>query len=388
MAYHRTRRRKTTNDAAALNNATNIFLFVLRIIFGGVFIFSGFVKAIDPLGSTYKIEDYLTAFGDFFHVFLPVALPGAIFLSTLELVIGLCIFFKIRYRLATFLGLAFMLVMTPLTLYIAIANPVSDCGCFGDAIVISNTATFVKNIFLLAIISTLFFNRKRVFPVLVIWVDWLIFFIFILIGVLISVVSYRHLPMFDFRPYKVGVNIAEAMQVPEGYPTDKYETTLIYEKDGVKQEFTLEDYPKNDSTWVFVDQNTVLISKGYEPPIHDFTIEDEYGNNIVDEVLDFEGQTYLVITYDVNKASDANLIKVQKLYNNSILSGKQFYALTSSSDDDIQKLRERIGITYPFYNSDPTTLKTIIRANPGILLLENGVIIDKWNWRDFKWDGR
>lgn len=363
----------------------DILILIFRLIFGAVFIFSGFVKLIDPLGFTYKIQDYLTAFGPFFENFSFLALPTSILLCTLELLIGLCLVFKVQYRLATLFGLLFMAVMTPLTLYIAIANPVSDCGCFGDAIVISNTETFVKNIFLFAMIIFLFITRKRVHPMFVKSIDWTLFVLFIAIGVSFAIYNYRHLPLIDFRPYKIGVNIRESMEIPDGFPKDEYKITFIYEKDGQQKEFTLDDYPKDDSTWVFVDQKSLLISKGYEPPIHDFTIEDEYGDNILDEVLDYEGYTYLVITYDISKAKDKNLENLQKLYDKTLESNYQMYVLTASSDDDIENLRERTGITYPFYKSDPTTLKTIIRSNPGILLLNNGIIEDKWAWRDFEW---
>lgn len=359
-------------------------MLIMRMVFGGVFIFSGFVKAIDPLGSTYKIQDYLTAFGGFFEHFIPLALPAAIALSTLELLIGLCLFFNIHVRPATWGGLLFMLVMTPLTLYIAIANPVSDCGCFGDALVISNTATFVKNLFLLLIIAVLFAMRKRQHPVFTPGIEWAVALLFAGFGIGLSVYSYRHLPMFDFRPYKVGVNLPEAMVVPDGYPQDEYAITFIYEKDGVQKEFSPDNYPKNDSTWTFVDQKSTLVSKGYEPPIHDFSIEDEYGDDITEDVLNYEGYTYLVVAYDLNKVEEPALERLQRLYNRCVLSkDTKFYVLTASSDEEVEALKRRTGISYPFYKSDPTTLKTVIRSNPGILLIKNGTVEAKWSWRDF-----
>lgn len=369
---------------AGVHSKMNVLLSVLRLVFGGVFIFSGFVKAIDPLGSTYKIQDYLTAFGGFFENFSALALPAAIALSTLELLIGLALFFKIHVKLATWGGLLFMLFMTPLTLYIAIANPVSDCGCFGDAVVISNTATFVKNLFLLAVILMLFVNRNRQHALFTPGIEWGVLLLFAVAAVGVSVHCYRHLPWIDFRPYKVGVNMPESMVVPEGYPQDEYAITFVYEKDGVQKEFTLENYPKNDSTWTFVDQKSTLISKGYEPPIHDFTIEDEYWNDITEDVLSYSGYTYLVIAYDLDKANEEALARLQRLYNRCVLSkDTKFYVLTASSDESIEALREKTGISYPFCKSDPTTLKTIIRSNPGIMLIKNGTIEAKWAWRDF-----
>lgn len=359
-------------------------LTACRLFFGAVFIFSGFVKGIDPLGSTYKIQDYLTAFGGFFEHLLPLALPAAVALSTIELLIGLSLFFNIRAKLGAWGGLLFMLVMTPLTLYIAIANPVSDCGCFGDAVKLSNTATFVKNIVLLAVVLVLFFNRKRLYPVFAPGMEWGVMLLFAVVGVGISVHCYRHLPFIDFRPYKVGANIPEGMAVPDGAPQDEYAITFIYEKDGVQQEFTLDNYPKNDTTWTFVDQRSTLVKKGYEPPIHDFAIEDEEWNDITEDVLAYEGQTYLVVAYDLKLANEEAMARVQRLYNRCVLSrDTRCYVLTASTDEDIEALRHRTGVTYPFCKMDPITLKTIIRSNPGVVLIQNGTVQDKWAWRDF-----
>ena len=189
------------------NPLVRVLLLILCLIFGGVFVFSGFVKLVDPLGFTYKIQDYLSAFGVFFETFLPLALPAAIACATIELVIGFNMIFKIRMRLTIIIALLFMAVMTLLTLYIAIANPVSDCGCFGDALVISNSATFYKNLFLLAIVIVIFIFRKKIYPVFTPAIEWIILFVFAGIGVFFADYNYRHLPMIDFRPYKVGVNI-------------------------------------------------------------------------------------------------------------------------------------------------------------------------------------
>ena len=186
-----------------------------RVLLGAVFIFSGFVKAIDPLGSTYKIQDYLRAFGSPFDSLVGLAFTAAVLLSTLELVIGLSLLFNTHTKKAVFLALGFMLVMTPLTLYIALTNPVSDCGCFGEALVISNWATFYKNIFLSAIAITLLVFRKILRPIISIYRQTLAVVIFIGMGLGISIYSYRHLPFIDFLPYKIGVNIPEAMVIPE-----------------------------------------------------------------------------------------------------------------------------------------------------------------------------
>ncbi|ADQ79410.1 hypothetical protein Palpr_1263 [Paludibacter propionicigenes WB4] len=366
-----------------LQNAGNIALQIGRILFGAVFVFSGFVKAIDPLGSTYKIEDYLHHFGGFMESMADYAFPLAIALSTLELIIGLNMIFRIHVDLTNVLALIFMLIMTPLTLYIAIKNPVTDCGCFGDALIISNWATFSKNIVLLAIAILMIIYNFKFHPFLTNKIQFLIFFAFIALGVSLSLYSYRHLPMIDFLPYKVGVNIPKAMEIPDNAPSDVYETTFIYQKNGEQKEFTLENYPKGDPSWTFVDQKSVLISKGYKAPIHDFSIMNEQFDDITKQVLSYPGNTYLLICYDINETSVEGAMKAEQIYQKAKKKGIKFYALTASSDDDIRKFADKTGVTYPFWKTDMTALKTVIRANPGLVLIKSGTVEGKWNWRDF-----
>lgn len=359
------------------------FFQISRYLLAIVFVFSGFVKAVDPLGTTYKIEDYLAAFGEPWSQFSFIALWLSIALSAFELVIGLNLLFKIKIRSSAVLAMIFMLVMTPLTLYIALNNPVTDCGCFGDALIISNWETFWKNVVLLVLVVILLFSSAKSRPVFLSGIEWLIITVFMGISVAISLYSYNFLPMIDFRPYKIGSNIPEKMKIPEGAPTDKYETTFIYEKNGEQKEFTLENYPKDDSTWVFVDQKTTLISKGYEAPIHNFSIIDQNFNDITEDVLQYKGGTYLVIIYDIKKASTKGLLRAEEIYKKHKDTDTRFYVLTGSSDDAIASVRAETGITFPFCKTDPITLKTIIRANPGLVYLENGTVKGKWNWRDF-----
>ena len=360
-----------------------VLLHIIRLLLAAVFIFSGFVKAIDPLGFTYKIQDYLTAFGGAFANLSSLALPVAIGLSAFELMLGLCLLFQVRLRLTSIFVLLFMLVMTPLTLYIAIKNPVTDCGCFGDAIVITNWQTFFKNIvFLIFTIIIIFFN-KNIKPLFLPHIEWIAVLLFFGVGIGLSEYCLNHLPLIDFLPYKAGINIPESMYVPENAKKDESNTTFIYEKNGVQKEFTLENYPKGDSTWKFVDQKTVLISKGYEAPIHNFSIVDENFDDITENVIYYEGETYLLIMYDLNKASEDGAKKAEEIYLKYKNTATKFYALTSSSDEDVQAFRKKTGVTYPFCKTDPITLKTIVRANPGLMLIKNKVIQQKWHWKDF-----
>ena len=374
---------RNSNKNQSLETAGNVLLQISRFLLGGVFIFSGFVKAIDPLGFTYKIEDYLRAFGGIFESFSVIALPAAILLSTIELLIGLNFVFSVQLKRTSLLALIFMLVMTPLTLYIALKNPVTDCGCFGDALVISNWATFYKNLVLITLVALMLNFHTKIRSHLVPSMQWVAVGVFVFIGMSLSVYSYRHLPLIDFRPYKIGVNIPAAMILPDNAPSDKYETTFLYSKDGQIKEFTLENYPKGDSSWVFVDQKSVLLSKGYQPPVHDFSIVNGKFEDITEKVLYNPGYTYLLTMYDLAKTSEKGAKKAELIYQMALKSGTAFYALTASSDADIQNFKQKTGVTYPFCKTDPITLKTIIRGNPGLVLIKKGTVVGKWNWRDF-----
>ncbi len=370
----------------SLQKTGDISLQAGRILFGAVFVFSGFVKAIDPLGNAYKIEDYLRTFGGYFERLADFAFPVAIALSTLELLIGLNMIFRIHVNFTNLLAFLFMLVMTPMTLYIAVKNPVTDCGCFGDALIISNWATFFKNLVLMTIVIFMLVYHAKYKPFLTKKIQYYGSLLFIVIGVLISVTNYRHLPMMDFLPYKVGVNIQKAMEIPDNAPKDIEQTTFIYEREGEQKEFTIDNYPKNDSTWIFVDQKTKVIKEGFKPAIHDFRIESDLGDNITDEVLSYPGKTYLIIMYDLDESSIKGAKKAEIAYQKALKAGDKFYALTGSSNIDVAKFVKKTGVTYPFWKTDVTALKSIIRANPGFVLIQKGTILGKWNWRDFKID--
>ncbi len=363
------------------NKIAHIIGSISRTLLGVVFLFSGFVKAVDPLGTTYKIEDYLHAFGGFFTQLDVLAGGTAVALIAFEFLLGFCLLFNIRTRLTSWLALLMMLFMTPLTLYIAIENPVSDCGCFGDAIVLSNWATFWKNIVLLLLVFVLLGTRKNIPQFFTGKAELGLFVIGAIVLTTIMLVSRLSLPFIDFRPYKIGNHIPTLMEYPEDAEPDVYETTFTYEKDGVEQDFTLDNYPKDDSTWVFVRQNTTLIRKGYEPPIHDFEIMDADFNDITDDVLTSTDPITLVIMYDLAKADTKQMAKVEALWQ-----AGNCHILTGSTSDEIADFCAEYytnpDIEYAFCATDPVTLKTIVRANPGVIVVQNGTIIDKYNLRN------
>lgn len=361
-----------------MNNKSQIFHIVgsvARTLLALTFLFSGFVKAIDPLGTVYKIEDYLKAFGGFFTDLLPLAEFAAIALISAELVLGACLLFNVRTQWTSWLSLAFYLVMTPLTLWIALNNPVSDCGCFGDALVLTNWQTFWKNIVLLSFVIVLLICRKAI-PQTFVWqAELSIAVITFLAGIGLMEYTYHHLPLMDFRPYKIGNNIPQLMEIPDDAEPDVYETTLIYEKDGVQQKFTLENYPKGDPDWTFVDQKSVLVKKGYEAPIHDFEILTMEFDDITYDILESEEPVTLIAMYDLKKSDLKQISKVKAL-----LQHDNTYILTGSGEDEIEAFCEEFDIEFEsFCTIDPVTLKTIVRANPGVFVVQNGTIIDKYN---------
>lgn len=354
----------------------NHILLIARIIFGLVFLFSGFVKAVDPLGTAYKISDYLEAFSltplDF------LAFPSALILIATEFTIGFNILFNVHLKATTLIASIFMLIMTPVTLYLALANPISDCGCFGDAIVMTNWQTFYKNVVLCIILIIIAILKDNTRPWLSNWGAWIVTLLPIIISFGISIYCYNLLPILDFRPYKIGNNIIEGMSIPEDAPLDKYETTFFYEKDGVEKAFTLDNYPAEDSTWTFVRQESKLIEQGYVPPIHDFSIVTEDGD-ITDIILEDAGYTLLIISHKVEKASTKNIKCIKSTIANAKKAGANVIWLTSSYTDEIDNFKTKYGINDTFGATDDITLKTIVRSNPGLVLIKDANIIEKWH---------
>ena len=369
------------------NKLTHIIGSISRTLLAITFLFSGFVKAVDPLGTVYKIEDYLKAFGGWCNDLLPYAGVAAVCLITLEFLLGVCLLTNVRTKWTSWLTLLFMLVMTPLTLWIALTNPVSDCGCFGDALVLTNWQTFYKNIVLLALVIILLCCQKAIPQTFSWWMELVIAVCGLGIAGGIMYYSYTHLPPMDFRPYKIGNHIPTLMEIPEDAEPDVYDIKLIYAKDGVEQEFTLENYPKGDPEWTFVDQKSVLVKKGFEAPIHDFEIMTMEFEDITEDVLESEEPVALIIIYDIHKMDRKQLGKVMA----SVHVYPNIHILTGSGEDEIIALAEEIGwdeeTAYStFCYTDPVTLKTIVRANPGLIIVQNGTVMEKHNLRNVEFE--
>ena len=349
-----------------------------RLIVAVTFIFSGYVKAIDPLGTQYKITDYLQPLGLSGIVPDWMTLTASVALSTLEFSIGIFLLFAIRRRLTSKILLLTMVVMTLITTWIAIANPVKDCGCFGDAIKLTNFETLGKNIILLAISILLWRFPLQMVRFISKPTQWIVINYTILFSVALSTWSLWSLPLFDFRPYHIGANIEKGMEIPEGAKQPQFETTFILEKNGEQKEFTIDNYP--DSTWKFIDSKTIQTEEGYVPPIHDFSIEDtKNGEDITQEVLHDKGYSFLLISPNLAMADDSNFGTIDQIYEYAEDHGYRFICLTASTEKESAKWQNITGAEYPFYTTDATTLKTMIRSNPGLMLLHNGTIIQKWS---------
>ena len=309
---------------------------IARLVLAVAFILSGFVKAVDPLGTQYKIHDYLGAMG--LGSMMPdfMTLSAAVLLSAVEFIFGICLLFAIRRRLVSKLVLALLVVMTLLTLWLALANPINDCGCFGDAIVLTNWQTFWKNIILLAC-AVIVWKHPLEMPRLIgepsQWIVMNYSGVFILL--VIAARSLYTLPQFDFRPYHIGTNLREGWQ---------------------------------------------RMMDGEDSPYAEFFMElTDEGEDITQQVLDDEGYTFLLVSPHLEQADDSQLDELNQLYEYSLDNGYPFYCLTASSERGISHWRDITGAEYPFCFTDETTLKTVIRSNPGLLLLHDGTIIRKWS---------
>ena len=351
---------------------------VCRFVLAATFIFSGYVKAIDPLGTLYKLKDYAAAMS--LNGLLPdwVLVGVAIALGALEFALGVFMLFAVRRHVVSRITLAFMTAMTVLTLWIFVADPVKDCGCFGDALKLTNGETLLKNIVLIACAALVAWRPTDMARFISRSNQWIVRYYTVAYIVITSVYCLYTLPIFDFRPYHVGTNIKQGMEIPEGAEQPEFESTFLLRKNGETREFTLDNYP--DSTWEYVDTRTVQTKKGYEPPIHDFALTTcDTGEDITEQVLTKKGYTFLLVSPRLAVADDSNFGDIDQIYEYAEENGIDFYCVTASANDEIERWRDLTGAEYHFCNADETTLKTMIRSNPGLMLLKDGTIIGKWS---------
>ncbi len=350
---------------------------VCRILLAVTFIFSGFVKAVDPWGTGIKIGEYLAAFDMEWLYGWRFGL--SIWLNGAELMMGLMLLFGIRLKLVSIFCAASMLFFTSLTFAVAIWNPVEDCGCFGEAIKLTNWATFIKNLILLPMsLLVLWFSRKM--PAMPTLRDGVYMLVFGAIAFGIGIYSFRHLPIIDFLPYKIGTDLEEAMRTPG---SGDVETVLVYRdrQTGRKREFELSDTTWYDGArWEYVDTRTVAINNSVHPSVRDFAIFDS-GRFITDDVLADPGVVYMVFASNLDDIKRGCERKLESAVEQASRRGYRVMCITADPLDHHPSVTMG-GVEVPCYNMDATTIKTILRAKVGVVVLCDGVIVDKENCRD------
>ncbi|MCI5450283.1 triose-phosphate isomerase [bacterium] len=346
---------------------------VLRFAVAATFIFSGVVKLIDPHGTEYKIEDYAAAF----HLsgLLPALLPLllSVLVSVLEFTIGVFLLFGIRLRTTFCIMTIFLSLFTPLTLYLAIANPVPDCGCFGDALVLTHWQTFCKNIILLLATLVVWMRRNSVFRMISESTQWLLSLYTWVFALCFAGYNLYRLPVIDFRPYRVGADLRTQY---EEMGKARYETFFIMSKEGETREFSLDNYP--DTTWTLIDTRTV-VAGGEDAGLGGFqVISMETGEDLTEVILQDSGYVFLLVAPYLEKADDGVMDRILEISEYSREYGYPLYCLTASEDNQVDVWRDITGADYDFLQADATVLKTMVRSNPGLILLHDGKVVGKW----------
>ncbi|MGB5171546.1 MAG: BT_3928 family protein [Eudoraea sp.] len=350
-----------------------------RVFVGVLFIISGFIKLNDPLGFSFKLEEYFSQGVLDIPFLIPFALSISLFVVIFEVLLG--VFLLIGYqRKFTLWSLLLMIVFfTFLTFYSAYFNKVTDCGCFGDAVKLTPWESFTKDIILLVFIVILVLGKEFIRPLFYPRTMKGIAITSLIVCIIYGYYVLNHLPQIDFRPYKIGANITEGMSYPEDAPKAVFEYAWKFNINGKEEVIiTQGDYPQVEGEFVGVE--TTEIQKGYEPPIHDFTIEQE-GVDYT-EVLMQEDKLMLVIAYDMAKSEYEAFSEVQKISEIAMNKGYKVIGMSASNEEWTGKIKSEYHLNFPFYFTDETTLKTIVRSNPGVLLLEKGTIKQKVHYND------
>ena len=345
-----------------------------------LFIISGLIKLNDPIGFSIKLEEYFVVFGmDWLGAY---ALSMSVIICAVEVVLGIALLFGIMQKQLSWVLLLMILFFTWLTGYSAVTGKVTDCGCFGDAIKLTPWQSFTKDVILLVFITIIFLARTKITSSLssVKQISYVV--LAYVISMIVGIYSVMYLPTVDFLPYKVGNNIPELMMIPVGAAPDSVETKMIYEKDGVQKAFTLKDYPWQDSTWKWVKTENVLIKEGFRPKIKDLRIADADGNDYSDDIIKYPDYSLWVVSYDLENTNKKAFDKIKELTTGLEKEYKiRSIGLTSSNDLVTENFRHENNLAFSYYYCDATTLKTMVRANPGVLLVKNGTIEGKWSHR-------
>tara|TARA_B100001287_G_scaffold175411_1_gene147876 strand:- start:10070 stop:11170 length:1101 start_codon:yes stop_codon:yes gene_type:complete len=357
-----------------------IIVHLLRYFVGALFIFSGLIKLNDPVGFSFKLEEYFGPTVFDLDFLIPIVLPMAIFIVIFEVILGIFLILGFKREFTLWSLLLMIIFFTFLTWYSAYFNKVTDCGCFGDAIKLTPWESFAKDVILLVMIAFLFVKKDLINPILNLNIQKLVIGTSLLVCFYITYFVLNHLPILDFRAYKIGDNIIENMRVPEDAPKDIYEYEWLFsENSETKKYITNGEYP--NATGDFLAVETKLIKKGYEPSIYDFSIEVN-GNNLTDEILS-EEKLLIYISYNLEKFKPKAIENMKLSAEKAINNGFKIIGLTASSAEDRDVFIKTNSLSFEFYTCDETALKTVVRSNPGAIVLKAGNVVDKKHYNDF-----
>lgn len=351
-------------------------LVLCRVLVGALFVFSSFTKGVDPLGTKYKMLDYFIAYD--IQWLNEYALPLAITMIMVEFIVGICLMLNLLPRLATLGASLLMIFFTVTTFFDAIYNLVPDCGCFGTAIKMSNWQTFFKNLIILAILIPLVFNNKSLVNKRVTSLGQILFtFVFIGLFIGFEIYNVRHLPMIDFMEWKVGKNMKP---VESEDPAEIY-LTFKNIKTGEEEEYLSPNYPWNDSVWMsqweFVSQRQEGVSQSFG-----FSILNDEGDDYTDLLFDSENLFVFVAPY-LEEMTEKDINECQRIYDFANENGFNYLWITSVNPEYVYELQDKYYMFDEVYYGDELELKAMVRSNPGLMLMNNGVILDKWSKIDF-----
>lgn len=352
-----------------------------RIFIGVLFIISGLIKANDPLGFSYKLDEYFTVFNVAWMS--GFSLPLAMLICIAEVGLGVAAIMGYRMVLVSWLLLLMIVFFSFLTFYSAWFDVVKDCGCFGDALHLTPWQSFTKDIVLLVFVLVLFWQRKNIKPLINPKAAGVATFAGLILCTWFTWNCYAHLPVKDFRPYAIGKNINEGMILPPGAITDSIAMVFIYQKDGKQMEFAMDQLSNLDSTYTFVDRKDKVIRVGDKPAIHDFAIRDAADADYTSDFLNREDYVFMLVAYDIQKTNEGIQGRINDFAKSCQMADVEFFGLTSTIPAETDKFRHEHQNMFPYYYCDATALKTIIRSNPGLVLLKKGTVIDMWHHNDF-----
>lgn len=353
-----------------------------RILVGVLFIFSGLIKANDPLGFSYKLDEYFSVFG--MEFLQPMSLFFAIFICAYEIIFGFMLLIGSKVKLTVWALLLMILYFTFLTFYSAYYDKVKECGCFGDFLHLTPWQSFYKDIALLVTILILLPGKKYIQPIFGGKIEMGLNILVTIFSIAFPLYTWNYLPVKDFRPYAIGKNIQEGMKLPEGAKKDSIVMVFIYEKDGKQMEISYDDVMKGkvDSTYKYIDRRDKVIIEGDKPAIHDFTIASTDGSDYTEQILNYDGYYFFLIMYDLNKANRSIFGAINDFTRLCRQDSIPIIALTASADQ-IDSFKKETGTDIDFYLTDQITLKTMIRSNPGLMLFKKGTVIDMWHYNSF-----